>query len=312
MLSILLAGLFLYLALRNLDWTIFFYTLKNAHYAYLPIIILWGSLSHWVRALRLRVLLSAEKKLPVSNVFFANMAGYLGNSIFPARAGELIRTMYIARKDSISISFVFAVGLVERLMDLVILIMLGSFALLSVEMVSPAFQNALKVISIFGLIGLTAVFVTPRFSTLIDGIITSLPLIQENYKLKLKQFSQQFLHGLSSLHSFNRVIQFMGLTLLIWLMDALGMILLSYVLNMLFFLQEAFVLLAGLGISSAIPSTPGYVGVYQFVAVTVLGSFNFSNADSLAYILVVQIINYLVVGFWGIISILRFNKEEKI
>ncbi|MBK9210717.1 MAG: hypothetical protein IPL71_21515 [Anaerolineales bacterium] len=59
----------MYLALRDMDWEIFFNTLKNAQYAFLPIIFLWSSASFLIRALRLRVLLTSEKEISIFNVF---------------------------------------------------------------------------------------------------------------------------------------------------------------------------------------------------------------------------------------------------
>ena len=50
---------------------------------------------------------------------------------------------------------------------------------------------------------------------------------------------------------------------------------------------------------SALPSTPGYVGIYQFVAVSVLTPFGFSRADAIAYILVAQALVYVVIALWG-------------
>ena len=62
-----------------------------------------------------------------------------------------------------------------------------------------------------------------------------------------------------------------------------------------------------MGLSSAIPSTPGYVGIYQFVAVAVLVPFGFPRVDALAYSLVLQIMNYAVVTFWGLLGLWRIN-----
>lgn len=309
--SVILAALFLYLALRGLDWQVFFVTIKSAQYAYLPLVILWGSISLLIRAVRLRVLLTSEKKLPVSNVFWANMAGYLGNNILPARAGELIRAAYLARKNNISATYALTVGLVERLMDLIALIVLGSFALLSMGSVSPVFQNALKAVSVLGLIGLIAIFVFPHFGELAGRMVMALPILKETHKLKLDGFLQQFLGGLKSLYSFTRVAQFTALTALIWFMDAISTVALAYILKIPLLLQQAFVLLAALGLSSAIPSTPGYVGVYQFVAVTTLAPFGISKADALAYILINQILGYIIIVFWGLLSLWQFNKNTE-
>ncbi len=310
--SMILAALFLYLALRNLNWHIFLDTIKNAQYAYLPIVLLWGSMSFLIRALRLRILLISEKSLSLSNVFWANMAGYLGNNILPARVGELVRAAYLARKNNISTSYALAVGLVERLMDLIALIILGSVALSSMGIISPVFQNALKGVSVLGLTGLIAIFILPYFGELIGRLIMVFPILRETHKIKLDHFLQQFLVGLKSFHDFPRVMQFTSLTGLIWLMDAVGIVFVAYILKIPLLLQQAFVLLAALGLSSAIPSTPGYVGVYQFVAVSTLAPFGISQADALAYILISQMLGYIIIVFWGVLSLWQFNKHTEI
>ena len=55
-----------------------------------------------------------------------------------------------------------------------------------------------------------------------------------------------------------------------------------------------------MGLGSALPSTPGYVGVYQFVAVTVLAPFGIGRDSALAYILVLQAVGYVVVLVLGL------------
>jgi uncharacterized membrane protein YbhN (UPF0104 family) len=61
-------------------------------------------------------------------------------------------------------------------------------------------------------------------------------------------------------------------------------------------------------VGSALPSTPGYVGIYQFVAVTVLTPFGFSRADAIAFIVVAQALMYVVIGFWGAIGLSRYRR----
>ena len=68
-------------------------------------------------------------------------------------------------------------------------------------------------------------------------------------------------------------------------------------------LPVAFLLVAGLGLGSALPSTPGYVGIYQFVAVKMLSPFGVSKTDAIAYILLFQAMNYAVVLLWGLMGI---------
>jgi uncharacterized membrane protein YbhN (UPF0104 family) len=47
------------------------------------------------------------------------------------------------------------------------------------------------------------------------------------------------------------------------------------------------------------------VGVYQFVAVTVLTPFGFSQSDAIAYILLFQAMTYVVFLFFGLIGLWR-------
>ena len=309
--GITLAAVLLYLALRGLDWPQFIETLKNARYTYLPLVLVWGSLGYFIRALRWRVLLTAEKPISPVDVFWANMAGYLGNNILPARAGELIRAMYVSRQNNVTAPFALATGLVERFIDLITLIILGSVSLSVSDILSKPMQDALTAMSIIGGVGLIAIVLLPYIGYWMDQVIASLPLLTASAKEKLSELLKQFLHGIEALHSAKRIGVFLLFTATIWLMDGIGTLFLGYILNLHLSLSQAFVLLAGLGLSSAIPSTPGYVGVYQFVAVTVLVPFGYSRANALAFILISQILNYLIISFWGLLGLWQINKSNR-
>jgi uncharacterized membrane protein YbhN (UPF0104 family) len=77
-------------------------------------------------------------------------------------------------------------------------------------------------------------------------------------------------------------------------------------------LPQALLLLAALGLASAAPSTPGYVGIYQFVAVAVLQPFGFSQSEALAYVLVAQAAIYVVVLVWGVLGLWRLTARSRL
>ncbi len=91
-------------------------------------------------------------------------------------------------------------------------------------------------------------------------------------------------------------------------MDAIGAILGARSLDLTLSLPMAYLLLTGLGLGSALPSTPGYVGIYQFVAVEVLTPFGFAKAPVIAYTLLLQVLQYVTIGIWGLLAFLRFRK----
>jgi hypothetical protein len=70
-------------------------------------------------------------------------------------------------------------------------------------------------------------------------------------------------------------------------------------------------LITAMGLGSALPSTPGYVGIYQFVAVTVLVPFGFTRDAALAYILVAQAISYVTVLLLGLPCLYVLKRREQ-
>ena len=115
----------------------------------------------------------------------------------------------------------------------------------------------------------------------------------------------QFLRGVDAFHHPSRAGMFVLLSSIIWSMDAVGIKILAQSLHINITLPQSFLLLASLGLSSAIPSTPGYVGVYQFVTVIVLQPFGVSNANALALVIFLQAMNFLTVAVWGWLGITR-------
>jgi glycosyltransferase 2 family protein len=303
--SVLLAGLFLYLALQGLDWAAFISSLRDANYGFVPLIFIWSSMSSWIRALRWRILLTAEKYISAQNVFWANMAGYLGNNILPARAGELIRAAYVSKENGLSVSYSLATGLVERFIDLVALVILGSAALNLAGIASGSLQDALKLMALIAIVGLMVLLMMPYVGGRLSRILADLPRLNAATKEKIRALLEQFLDGVRALHHPQRAVGFMLFTSLIWLIDGVGVIILARALHMQFTLIQSFLLLAGLGLSSAIPSTPGYIGVYQFAAVIVLQPFGISNTSAVAFVIFLQAASILIVAFWGGLAIWR-------
>jgi hypothetical protein len=307
--TLLLAFLLLYFTLRGLDWVAFWNAIRYGHYEFLLLTIPIISVNYFIRTLRWSYLVNSERKTPFLSIFWANMVGYMGNDYLPARMGELIRSAYLGRQNGLGTSFVLATALVERLLDAVALVLIGSISLLLQSNSSPLLTNALRLMTLAGIAGLVVIIAAPFQEKFILRVVNNLP-IPEKFILSISQQITRFLTGFRSLHNGRRLVFFISLTAIIWLIDAfintLGVRILSQTLT----ISQALILLAALGLSSAIPSTPGYIGVYQFVAVSVLIPFGFSRANALAYILISQIFHYLLVSFWGLIGLWRINKSK--
>jgi len=297
--TLILAVVLLFLAFRGVNWRELIGTVQQARIGYLALAVLVGSSSYWVRGLRWQVLIRAEKLVAPATVFWAMMVGYLGNSFLPARAGEVIRAVMLGRSASLSKSFILATALTERMLDVIALVLISLAAVLSLGGLPGWLLNAVKVIGALGLVGMLVVFAAPRLENSLRRSLAWLPL-PATLLARLTNVMGQFLLGMRAFQHPGRALSFAGLTIVIWLADAMGAMVIAQALNLSLALPEALLLLAAMGLASAAPSTPGYVGIYQFVAVTVLAPFGFSRSAALAYILVLQATTYFVVTVWGV------------
>jgi glycosyltransferase 2 family protein len=305
-LTLVLATALLYLALRKVNWNELFSTLARGNLGLLAVAVATLSVSCLVRGLRWRVLLSAEKTLPVLMVFWATMTGYLGNAYLPARAGEVIRSVLIGQKGGISKSFSLATALTERIMDAVILVTVCALALTTLPALPPALSQAMKGMAVIGVAGMAVIFVAPRMSSLVKTFINALP-VMPNVREKLCGITMNFLTGAGALQNWGRLAQFLLYSAAIWSLDTLTAMITARAFGLSLNPAQVFILLAALGIASAVPSTPGYVGVYQFVAVTVLGPFGLSEAQAVAYIIAYQGVMYVVITLWGLIGLWKLR-----
>ena len=305
--TLLLAAGGLFLALRGVNWTELGATFARGDLRLLALGVLLLSISCMVRGLRWRVLLSAEKVLPPLTVFWATMLGYLGNAYLPARAGEVARSVVIGEKGSISKTFSLATALTERVVDAVILVAVSAVALTGMGVLSPELEQGMRAMSIVGAIGIVGILAAPRLGGLVNWIVARLP-VSPKLREKLGGIAGSFLTGAGALQHWGRLAQFLLYSAAIWSLDTLCGLSVARAFGLGLTAPQVFVLLAAIGIASAIPSTPGYVGVYQLVAVAVLVPFGLSQAEALAYIIAYQGVMYVVITFWGMIGLWQLRE----
>src|SRR5262245_2100846 len=305
----LLAAVLLYFSLRGIEWRQVARIIRGASLAPLLLVIAFSSFTIFLRACRWRILLNAEGTVSLSTAFWATAAGYFGNSFLPARAGELVRTVMISSRSALENAYVLATALSERAADAVALVGISAVILLLLPGQTGWLAASSRPLAVVALVGISGITVLPYVGPLVRRIIAWVPLPHAMRPMLLNTV-EQALRGVAAFHHLGRLLGFIGLTALIWSLDAFGTVIAGSALGFRIPISVAFLLLAGLGLGSALPSTPGYVGIYQFVAVTVLTPFGFSRTDAIAYILVAQAMMYVVIGFWGGIALLRFRPRR--
>jgi hypothetical protein len=302
-----LAVALLYYSLRGIEWRQVARLIAGAKPAYLAIACALSTGALFLRALRWRALLRAEGEVGISAVFWATAAGYFGNNFLPARGGELVRTFMISSRSALSKTYVLTTALAERAADAIALVAIGAAVLLTLP-TRPGWLAAVgRPFAVAGLCGVAAMVLLPRLEKLGRALLERVPM-PESLRARLMTMLEHILRGMRAFHDARRLLQFLGLTVVIWSMDAAGTVIAARSLGLELTLPVAFLLLAGLGLGSALPSTPGYAGIYQFVAVSVLTPFGFTRTAAIAFILLAQAFSYLVMGVWGALGFWRYHR----
>jgi uncharacterized protein (TIRG00374 family) len=302
--SFAIAGVLLYFSLRGIHWDRVWELMRNADGGYSGLLVLLFSIALFLRAFRWRVLLLAEAKVKVACAFHATSAGYLFNNVLPARAGELVRTMMVSRNAKASRTFVLTTALLERVADAIALVTISGIVLTLYTNGPEWLPRAAAPIAGMGLAAMIGIVIFPRSHGLFVAIVRRLP-VGHHLGQRLEHILQQVINGVGSFHDPGRLTRFVLLTGVIWLLDAASAVLCARAIGLEMSFPLAMLLIAGLGLGSALPSTPGYVGIFQFVAVSILTPAGIGRSEAIAYILFWQVVSYVVYGIWGLIALAR-------
>ncbi len=298
----------LYVALRGVDWGQVGGVLRHADIGRLAMAAAVMTLSLMLRAVRWRVVLTADPPLRVGTVFWATCLGYAGNNLLPARAGEIVRSVIISAKSNLSKSFVLTTALAERTIDAVFLVPISTLALGIMPGIPRAFSQASRVLGFVAVAGILGIVLVGHIDALLAKIVVALP-ISHKLRERIQQVQAEFVAALLAFRHRGRALAFSGLTLVIWSCDTMVALLLASTLHLKLHPAGAVILVAALGLSSALPSTPGYLGVYQFVAVSVLVPLGMTRSEALAFIFLFQFNNYLVICGWAALGMWRLQKD---
>lgn len=255
------------------------------------------------RSIRWGTLLTSSPAPRKKEVFGALMVGYLANNILPARAGDLVRAYALGNREGIAKSTVLATVVVERVADLMItLILLGSAFLITplpdwssdvgifLALLSLAALGFLVALNLFGM-------------RLVQAIVRLLRFLPQSMLRRFEGIGEGFIRGVEPLRDVRRVIRFLALSSLIWLMEVTITYLTARAFSLpLGFAGALFVLLI-IAIGMAIPSAPGFIGTYEFFGLSALLLLGIEGGDALGFLLVLHAVTLVGTSIIGAISL---------
>lgn len=299
--GVLVSTFFLYFVLRKLDWGNFWLSLRTANYWWILPGVTVYFVAVWARAWRWHYLLKPIKAIKTSVMFPITCIGYMGNNIYPARAGEVLRAVILKRKEGVPISASLATIIVERIFDGVVMLAfvfvnLAKLAELTGVSVpignrdisiqdlaiwgSVAFFGALIIFLLAAMFPKTTVRIGQWF---IDRLLPN--RIRENASAVM----HKFLGGLESLRSPFNVLMVFVTSVIIWLLETVKYWFVMHAFNFSVSFFTLMLMNGVVNLATTIPAAPGYLGTFDAPGIAVLQADGISKAVATGYTLVLHL-----------------------
>jgi glycosyltransferase 2 family protein len=268
--GVLALGL-LALFFRGVEWAALLAAFRSAHPGYLAGVVLATLLTYAARSWRWGFLLAPLAPVPFRRLFSVTVLGFMTGLVIP-RAGEVVRPYLIGRRYSVSTSSAFASIILERLFDLLTVVLL--FGLYLYVLPTPAAQTRgpliglLKVGGAFAGVGallITALLAlfhahADRAMAILDRLLGWLP---QRIAGAVSRALRSFGAGLAVLQApLPHLLAIAAQSLLTWLAIALTVFWTNRAFGIDLPFHSAFLIIGFLTVGVAVP-TPGMVGGFH-------------------------------------------------
>lgn len=304
-LGCLIGAAFLYLAGRNVDFSLMWEAFTKVNYGFVLLAVPVIFLSHFLRAFRWRYLMDPIKRVDVSSLFSALLIGYMANILMPAHLGELLRAYVLGKKREVSASSTFATIVVERIIDVFALLLLMVFAILLYPF--PDWINQAGYAMLAGTVVLFVFLILlkksfPFFERFLHLFLKPLP---KRLQERLQRGIRSFVLGIVPLRKGRDYFVVAVLSVVIWVCYGFIIHLVLYAMDFVSLYRlpwwTSLIVLVVTTIGVVVPSSPGYVGTYHWLCQVSLAMFAVPAGPALSFAILVHGVNFLPVLIVGLI-----------
>ncbi len=293
--------------------------IKKVNFNWIWFSLLFGLLSHVSRAMRWQMMAKSMGHNPsFANSFFSVMATYITNLAVP-RLGEIARPSIIKKYEKIPFAETLGTIILERLIDIIILLLLTIFVIIvEFNTVVQFFENNPEVSEKFQNINYQKLSII--FGIIAVGGIIILIYLRKKFKhtkiyKKFKELLLSFYNGLKSFKQIKHKFWFIFHSIFIWIMY----IMMIYISFFAFDYTRDVTFIQGLTVFVAgsygmVAPVQGGIGAWHFMIISTLIIFGIEFSDAQVFALVVHSMQTLLIIILGAISLMALplvNRQKK-
>jgi hypothetical protein len=280
--GIALGGVLLWLALRGADLAGMTASLRSADPIPAIPLLVSAAAFYLLKAARWKDILSPTLRIRARELVPSMMAGAAGNNLLPAHMGEFVRAYILGHQHGVSKAALLATLAVERLFDIIAVLLLFSAALLSVDF-AASLRPAMAFLLAVAIIGSATVYLLARHPDRMVGIARTLAgQLPAALAARVSALADRVVLGFRALHDPRLFLRILVNSVVQWALMSvcIYMALNAFAIDVPF--QAAVVVLACVVAGLTLPTSPGYVGTIQYGFVLALAPFGVDSTQALA------------------------------
>ncbi len=284
---------FLWLAVRNADLDAVGDTLREADAGLVALAVAAFGVVYVFQAARWRRI-AATFTVRIARFYEMTVSGVAVNNVLPGRLGDFLRARWLALDSGMASGKAFGTVILDRAFDLVVLVgllIVGIAAVASSTWLAQlAAAGAVVVLGIAGVLLFSRVYIGRRERDRHErGLVRRL----------VRDTVERLAEPLGRRH----LVIWLGLSLAAWAIWAVAALLVARSLGIDLSVTEALFVTAVLNLGSAVPSSPGYVGTYEWLGVASLGLLDIDHESALAFTILVHAAWYVPTTLFGAVAL---------
>jgi uncharacterized protein (TIRG00374 family) len=306
LIGLAISAIFLYLAFRRLDPQAVLQYLQTANVPLILLAAAWYFMAVLLISTRWQFLLRGIRHVPLGDLFKLTCIGYMGNNVYPLRAGEILRIYLLQRNDRIPFAQGTVVTLAERIFDGLVML---TFIVVSLALLQLPNETITSVatftapVFVIALLVFLALAARPRwFRAVAAWFARFLPGRLREIALGLVD---QILAGLQGLRTPGLLAGTVVFSYLCWMVEASVYWLVAMAMGVETGYVSMLLVVGVVNLAGLIPASPGQLGVFEFFVTLVLVALGVSDNLALAYALVVHLVIWLPVTLAGFVFLVR-------
>jgi glycosyltransferase 2 family protein len=311
--ALAVTALLLTYAVSNVNLTALGEVLSGATYRYIAPYLSALALLYWLKAWRWTLILEPLGRYKVREVTPAMMIGFAANNVLPAHLGEVVRSVWFARRYRQSIGAVLVSQVLERILDVLAVILLFLLAVPWIESTPPAIRASVWLVGAVAAALCAAiaivVFAPQRVIRLWQVLGAKLPAAVRS---RGEAFLTEILRALSSVSSLGRLAVLVANSVLQW--SFMGVCIWLSMASIGVFIDPAATIIAltAAVVAVTLPNAPGFVGALQAAFLFALLPFGVSSEAAFAGSIVFMVGNWVPVTVVGGVFLLlsRMNPAD--